>query len=139
MAQQGGYRRPARPAPVSGPGKLSKRTDGFGMPNPEQQAPKPATGLPYGENKAVDEIAQGAPLAAAQNPLSQQITPLSAPSKRPDEPVTNGQPTGPGASHVAMPTQHPDDVVAGAIREAYQAAPSPQLRMLMNYLEEVGR
>jgi len=136
--QHGGYRRPAQPAPVSGPGKLSKRTDGFGKPNPEQ-AVKPATGLPYGENKQVTEIAQSAPLAAAANPLSAQVTPLSAPSSKPYEPVTAGQPSGPGPSRTDMPSQHPDDVVAGAIREAYRAAPSPQLRMLMNYLEEQGR
>ena len=28
MATQGGYRKPGTPAPVSGPGALSRRTDG---------------------------------------------------------------------------------------------------------------
>jgi hypothetical protein len=28
MAAQGGYRKPGNPAPVSGPGSLSRRTDG---------------------------------------------------------------------------------------------------------------
>ncbi len=42
MAEQGGYRAPSSPAPVSGPGALSQRTDG----GPTQGA-KYVSGLPY--------------------------------------------------------------------------------------------
>jgi len=44
MTEQGGYRKPNNPAPISGPGSLSQRTDGGGT--------QPATyvpGLPYGQ------------------------------------------------------------------------------------------
>jgi len=46
MAVQGGYREPSNPAPVSGPGALSQRTDG----GPTQGA-KYISGLPYGQGQ----------------------------------------------------------------------------------------
>jgi hypothetical protein len=58
----GGYRQPKNPAPVSGPGSLSQRTDGGateGMSQPQQSY----SGFAYGENKAVNEQQGGAPLA----------------------------------------------------------------------------
>ena len=59
---QGGYRQPANPAPTSGPGALSQRTDGGateGLSQPQQSY----TGFAYGQNKAVNEQQGGAPLA----------------------------------------------------------------------------
>ena len=61
-SSMGGYRQPKNPAPVSGPGSLSQRTDGGateGMSQPQQQY----TGFNYSENKAVNEQQGGAPLA----------------------------------------------------------------------------
>jgi hypothetical protein len=55
MAGDGGYQAPRNPAPVSGPGKLSKRTDG----GPAQALMTP-TGLPYGEAGALDQACSGA-------------------------------------------------------------------------------
>ena len=46
MALQGGYRKPENPAPSSGPGALSQRTDG----GPAQGA-KYIPGLPYGQGQ----------------------------------------------------------------------------------------
>ena len=46
MAERGGYRTPSNPAPVSGPGALSQRTDG----GPTQGATY-ISGLPYGEGQ----------------------------------------------------------------------------------------
>lgn len=133
---RGGYRRPENPAPVSGPGKLSQRTDGFGQPN--RQAPKKITGLPYGENKEANANAQGAPLAAAQKPIT-SLPPLNAPTAYPNQPITAGVPAGPGSNAVVAPGQREDDMVAAAIRAAYAATPSPQLRSLVNQLEIEGR
>lgn len=53
----GGYRRPSSPAPVSGPGALSQRTDG----GPGQPVRTP-TGGQYGEAQALTQMQQGAPL-----------------------------------------------------------------------------
>lgn len=89
---QGGYQRPSRPAPVSGPGALSRRTDGGGAGQGQQRLANAA----YGEQKAFSEIQAGAPMARAQRPPMPQVTPIGAPTMRPDEPITAGAPVGPG-------------------------------------------
>lgn len=96
----GGYRRPTNPAPVSGPGALSRRTDGR----------QPTVDLPnakYGENAAYREAQAAAPMsgdigsggmaAGGFAPDLSSIIPLDAPSQRPDEPITAGLSGGPGA------------------------------------------
>lgn len=100
MAGKGGYQAPRNPAPVSGPGKLSKRTDG----GPAQALMTP-TGLPYGEAGALDAAQRGAPLsqmdsvptAAVGGPgAGPEVVGMGEPSRRPGEPVTAGSPLGPG-------------------------------------------
>jgi hypothetical protein len=85
----GGYQRPSNPAPVSGPGPLSKRTDG-GPGQAKQQLPDAA----YGEQKDFQSIQGGAPMAGGRPPVS--VTGLGEPTQRPGEPVTHGSPSGPG-------------------------------------------
>lgn len=93
----GGKNAPRRPAPVSGPGPLSRRTDGPGQPT--RALPNPA----YGEGKEFAEIQAGAEMAAARSPQPMpQVTPLGAPTMRPDEPVTAGSPSGPGVGPEAI-------------------------------------
>ena len=83
-------------AGAAGPGKFSKRTD------------LPSSG--YGEGVETAAIKAGAPLAKTPDtrPMSQssmgmapsqleRVTPLYAPSQRPDEPITYGSAMGPGA------------------------------------------
>lgn len=91
MAQHGGYRKPAHPAPVSGPGSQSRRTDGGPS---DRQAMRDIPNAAYGEQKAMGEIQSGAPMAAA--PAMPQAVPMGAPTQRPDEPVTAGNPLGAG-------------------------------------------
>lgn len=102
----GGYRRPANPAPVSGPGQLSQRTDGG-----PQQVQADMSGMPYGENAEFNTTQSMAPMSASPTARSPRAsaqqaksagggmsaTPLFAPTQRPDEPVTAGAPFGPGA------------------------------------------
>lgn len=88
MAGKGGYQAPANPAAVSGPGALSQRTDG--RPG-DKQAMRDIPDAAYGEQKAMQEIQGGAAMAAMP-----QAIPLGAPSQRPNEPVTAGNPLGPG-------------------------------------------
>lgn len=99
----GGARTPRNPAPVSGPGRMSRRTDGG-----PQQTKAEMTGMAYGENADFQEIQAGAPMAAAPSATpargrkgsapsgSVTATPLFAPTSRPDEPITAGAPFGPG-------------------------------------------
>jgi hypothetical protein len=97
---RGGYRQPNNPAPVSGPGALSQRTDGGateGMSQPQQDY----TGFAYGENKGLADQQGGAPLAGNPFPMA-GITTLNAPTERPDEPITHGINQGPGAGTEVM-------------------------------------
>jgi len=99
----GGPRTPSNPAPVSAPGRLSRRTDGG-----PQQTHADMTGMNYGENADFNDLQSSAPMAAAPSvsnarsrntvPTGQSsaATPLFAPTQRPDEPVTAGAPFGPG-------------------------------------------
>ena len=98
---RGGYRKPNNPAPVSGPGALSRRTDG----GPVQGAKEMSAGGKYGERKDLMELQQGAPMQGNPTPSMptptiaaprQPITNLFAPTERPDEPLTAGAPVGPG-------------------------------------------
>lgn len=103
MTQPGGYRPPANPAPVSGPGRLSQRTDR----QPIAQLPDAA----YGEQKTYRQDQASAPMAAATGPgdgpmvgaadLS-SVVGLGDPTTRPDEPVTAGAAVGPGPGDAAL-------------------------------------
>jgi len=75
------------------------------------QSGREYSGFAYGQNKAINEQQAAAPMAAAPtqtftatNPVRNlpQATPLTAPSQRPDEPVTTGSPIGPGAGPEAL-------------------------------------
>ena len=86
---------------VSGPGKFAKRTDLQYQPDS------------YGAGVEMDATIQGAPLAKApKSPkLSEAptvpveatpVTPLFAPTQRPDEPITTGIRIGKGAGEEAL-------------------------------------
>lgn len=103
----GGARTPSNPAPVSGPGAYSARTDGGVM---DSNAPA------YGENLEIQNLKSAAPMAGtAGAPIAPQgqggldlsrIVGLSAPSQRADEPVTAGAAAGagPGPEALGLPT-----------------------------------
>ena len=108
--QWGGRRTPRNPAPVSGPGQLSQRTDGG-----PQQVQADFSGMPYGENQAMENLQSSAPMSASRSagsPRARQreaargpaATPLFSPSQRPDEPVTSGASFGPGEGQYTEPT-----------------------------------
>ena len=85
-------------AGVSGPGKFSKRTDGLSFESTE-----------YGSGVENAAIKSGAPLAKTADVRGARasdvraaaagapVTPLYAPTQRPDEPITTGIPMGAGA------------------------------------------
>ena len=108
MPEHGGKRTPGRPAPVSGPGQLSQRTDGG-----PQQVLSDVSGMAYGENQGMEDLQSAAPMSAsgqataratrrggagraAQGAAGMGGTPLMSPTQRPDEPITAGAPFGPG-------------------------------------------
>lgn len=153
MAEQhGGYRRPSNPSPVSGPGRMARRTDGG-----PQQSTVPMTGMGYGENADYNDIQSSAPLAATpsvsntrarkSSPTGPAVaaTPLFAPTQRPDEPVTAGAPFGPGDGPDAPTSPTPPEEIE-IIRQympdleaavTFQNTPD-SFRRLVNYLRSVS-
>lgn len=107
---RGGYRAPANPAPVSGPGALSQRTDGG--PSDKKQAIRALPNAKYGEGKEFEEIQGGAPMAQQQQPELPPLTPLDAPSARPGEAVTSGADAGagPGSESLGIPSEDAGDL-----------------------------
>ena len=103
----GGARTPSKPAAVSGPGALSKRTDG---------RPQMVRDLPdaqYGEGAAFKEIQQGADMATAPGPTGPPqggspgidlsgLAGMGAPTEQPNTPVTDGAALGAGAGTDAL-------------------------------------
>ena len=114
---------PKKPATTpSLPGANSTRTDG-GIAS--KQAQRYIAGMPnYGDGQELSDLQASAPMAATPSPAApsktailqaaqgqqqaspqqqaQQVTPLSAPTQRPNEPVTTGSPLGLGAGPEAI-------------------------------------
>ena len=113
--KRGGYRKPEKPAPVSGPGKLSKRTDG----GPTQKI-RELPGGKYGEGAEFRGLQQSAAMAGRETPGAPtpeapagpppqpvETIPFGAPSQKPDEPVTAGSEMGPGVGPAALGLRDP--------------------------------
>jgi hypothetical protein len=133
---------PQNPAGVSGPGALSKRTDGG-----PAQALRDLPDAKYGENSQFQALQQGASLSASPgpqgqaqsfdanslppNPAAGQVTPFSAPTARPNEPVTSGAALGPGPDTSAIgPT--PMQTEAQTVSKVSQSLPYFQMLANMN-------
>lgn len=114
MAGVGGYQKPTNPAPVSGPGAMSQRTDGG------PGGPQYVSGLPYGEGQDFYDIQTSAPMGAppaASKPRQSKpgatgapsgLTPFGAPTERPDQPLTAGIDSGPGPGSEILPSPQKD-------------------------------
>ena len=89
----------------AGPGKFSTRTDKLELGS-----------TAYGEGVETQAIKSGAPLAKTADvrptpasAMGQPVTPLYAPSERPDEPVTAGIDQGAGVGSDALMVNQPAD------------------------------
>ena len=130
MAGKGGYQAPANPAPTSGPGALSQRTDGGPA---DTQAAQYVSGLPYGEGQALMQMQGAAPMAAApQMPASAPIVPLNAPTQRPDEPVTAGADAGPGPGMDSLGLGARDAAASDAFRSTLVSYMPALMRIAAN-------
>ena len=151
----GGKRTPASPKPVSGPGRLSQRTDGG-----PQQVQAEMTGMPYGENAEFNTMQSAAPMSASPTVRPSRgggraasgggrggspMSPLFAPTQRPDEPLTAGAPFGPGDGPMMQgemyQTDYDDDMKTIKsylqdieIAATFQNAPKT-FKLLVNYLK----
>lgn len=139
---RGGYRQPNNPAPVSGPGMLSKRTDGGateGMTAPATQAPKYMAGLGYGKGGNMEQQSgaamQGNDIPATPAPMVS----LMAPTQRPNEPVTAGIDlgAGPGSEAIITPPQQQSDIRA-TLQKAMQYDNSGDLELIYRQIADSG-
>lgn len=149
---RGGYQAPSRPAPVSGPGALSKRTDGGAG-----QAQRKLSNPQYGEQQDFAQIQTGARMASQPDAGARtqqqvrslpQVTPFGAPTQRPAEPVTTGSPSGPGGGpesigvSTSFPEQNKIDArdiaqyLPSLIRQANQPGTPPSFVRFVKYLRE---
>ena len=127
------------PGAVSGPGKLAKRTD-----LPPKQSIRRLPNAAYGEQQQFMGQESAAPMAKEPN-ATIPSTPLSAPTERPNEPVTHGVDAGPGAGSEILGLKTPTDVQLQDLSELakymplmVQYANSPQstgtMKAFVNYL-----
>jgi hypothetical protein len=122
---------------VSGAGSMSKRTD----LNVSKQPTRYISGMPYGEGQATYEQQRAAPMAA--NPLAQvfsEITPLTASTQRPDEPITAGMDfgAGPGSEMLPTPPQRPTVSLADTFRQLAINDPSGDAELVYRRLVDEG-
>lgn len=134
MAQQGGYRKPNNPAPVSGPGSLSQRTDG-GPTQPATYIP----GLPYGQGQETYSNQVAAPMAGNPIPQMEMPTPLMAPTARPNEPITSGVDIGDGPGSEAMRRlPNPSYTIQDVIKNLIPYDPSGDAELIYRSLLDEG-
>lgn len=138
---RGGYQKPANPAPVSGPGALSQRTDGGPAditPQPQQEY----SGFAYGQNQAINDQQAAAPMAGTPNIAGAfaDIVPLTAPTQRPDEPLTAGINRGDGPGSEALrglvPNLQPS--LSDTIRRLAQFDPSGDAELIYRSITDQG-
>lgn len=114
---RGGYRRPASPAPVSGPGPLARRTDG----GPGGQPVRAPSGGDYGDRQMLEQLQQAAPVsatpggddAAAGGGMGlESLVGFGEASLEPDTPVTAGADAGagPGLEALNLPAARDADM-----------------------------
>ena len=139
---RGGYRAPSNPAAVSGPGALSKRTDG----GPTQGA-KYISGLPYGQGQETYSNQVAAPMAGnsmgasamGNIPVEAEMpTELMAPTRRTMEPITSGIDIGdgPGSSSLKLPNQEPN--ILTIMQRLAENDPSGDSELIYNTLLQRG-
>lgn len=117
---RGGYRQPTNPAPISGPGSLSQRTDG----SPSQPATY-ISGLPYGQGQETYNQQTAAPMASVEEmPVRNlpPIVPLNEPTQFPNQPISFGSNWGEGPG--------PD---FGSIQGISQPNPANVIYRMMQY------
>lgn len=139
VERRGGYR-PTAPQnnpniinPLGGNGQSGRNAGTF-------QGPKdiPASGR-YGEAKALKEMQQGALMAGERSRPMAPITPLLAPTERPEEPMTMGMPFGDGfGPEILNLPQTQERSFSQIINEIAVNDETGDLNALLEYLTDRG-
>lgn len=142
MAENRGGYRPT--APQNNPANVSA-TGGAG-----QSGTQPAryiSGLPYGEGQATMSQQQSAPMAGPNTPSSSSVnpmeamlapvTPLTAPTERPDEPITTGMDFGPGPGSEALNLPR-ERTLSEVLSSMIDIDPTGEVQDLYNFVASRG-
>lgn len=111
--QHGGYREPSNPAPTSGPGAMSQRTDSPAVGGQPQMV---ASGGEYGSRTEMESIQGGAQMAQAPGTPAPRPAGLLDPTARPEEPITAGAELGPGMGPQAAGIKSDFDITNDKLR-----------------------
>ena len=126
-------------AQVAGPGKFARRVDGTAFDkNATRQPIREMPSQGYGDRAEMTGLQGSAPINATPSMI--KPTPLSAPTERPNEPVTAGAPFGAGAGPEILPIPPVmEDQVAQTILSLAAIYPDPDLARLVDRLRTEGR
>ena len=111
------------------------------------QSGRDYTGFAYGENKAINEQQASAPMAATPtpsfaptNPVRNlpQATPLTAPTQRPDEPITAGVDFGPGPDSTVINLPNTQPTILNVIQTIAENDPSGDAELIFLALQNRG-
>jgi hypothetical protein len=121
---------------VSGIGSLAKRTD----LNVSNQPARYISGLPYGQGQATYEQQVAAPMAgAAEVPMAlPDVTPLTAPTSRTEEPITAGVDFGPGPDSTIINLPNTQPTILNIIQQIAQNDPSGDAELIFLDLQNRG-
>lgn len=134
-----------------GSGGVRTGTPGTNYPNRTDmtQPVRVATGQTYGRAGEQADAQRALPLPAPAPPpappaqgtvTAGPLTPLNAPTQRPNEPLTAGLPTGPGPGpEILGPQAGTDAELVDFLRGAYGAYPTEELRGMIEQLQHQGR
>ncbi len=120
---------------VSGIGSMSERTD----LNVSQQPARYISGMPYGEGQATYNQQTAAPMAGTPEIFNSPITSLTAPTNRPNEPITAGADFGPGpGSNILNLPKNTQPTVLSVLRQIAQNDPSGETELIFQSMLEKG-
>lgn len=121
---------------VSGAGALSKRTD----LNVSQQPARYISGMPYGQGQATYNQQTAAPMAGTEEvPMGlPEVTRLTAPTERPNEPITAGVDFGPGPNSTILNLPNTQPTILNVIQKIAENDPSGDAELIFLALQDRG-
>ena len=119
---------------VSGIGSMSERTD----LNVSKQPARYISGLPQGQGQATYDQQTAAPMAAVNDVAMLPITELTAPTNKPNQPITAGIDIGPGPGSEVINLPNTQPTVLSVLRQIAQNDPSGETDLIFQSMLEKG-
>lgn len=113
---------------------MSERTD----LNVSSQPARYIAGLPQGQGQATYDQQTAAPMAGTAPVPMGEITRLTAPTARPDEPITAGAPFGPGTNFTTVKIPNTQPTVLNVLQNIAENDPSGDTELIFLDLQNRG-